>query len=405
MKSKLMPTVVLTCICLVVALMLAGINMVTEPIIKAAQDAATNAALLEVLPDAKDFEPIKLDGSYPKVVDLAYKAEGGYVFRMNVTGKSSGLIVMCGIDSEGKVVGTKVISDNETPDYSKNVYPFVEGTDGAYKGMTLEGFDPYLVSKATLTSAAYSEAIKAALQSFVIASGGSVDLRTPEEIFQDECNAALGTEGVKFEKWLKIAALDGVDEAYVADGRRGYVFVIGDELVAVSKIGDVVSTDASSEAMSIALAAYDTVMSVTLTKLDAIPDGVSTSIVKSIYSASNGAYLFELDALGYQMSTDYGTQVPISIKLVISADGKIADLLTVSHEESKGFGDVCGKDDYYEDWIGAGASDITLTVPGTSGTATDIGVISGATYTSRGYQQAIKSAFTAFEKLTAGGAE
>lgn len=395
MKSKLMPTVVLTCICLVVALMLAGINMVTGPIIKAAQDAATNEALLKVLPDGKNFTKIELNDSYPKVVDAAYKADGGYVFRMTVTGKNS-MIIMCGINTEGKVVGTKVIDDNETPDYSKNVFPLVEGTDGAYKGMSLEGFEPQLVSKATLTSTAYSEAIKAALQAFVIANGGSVDLRTPEEILQDNCNAALGTEGVKFTKWLKIAELPGIDAVYSAEGGRGYVFVIGEAFIAYNEFGDLVSTGVSAENIATADAAYNTVSSITLKKLDAIPAGVSTTIVKAIYSASNGAYVFELNALGYQMSSDYGTQVPIVINLAISADGKIADVVTVSEEESDGIGDKCAEEEYYKEWIGKDA---------TGAASPDTGAISGATVTSNGYRQAIKSAFLAFEKLTTGGTE
>ena len=163
-KSNLMPTVVLGSICLVVALLLSFVNMVTGPIIKAAQDQAANAALLEVLPEGTDFTPLTIDETYPAAIVAGYKANGGFVFQSTVTGKSSGLIIMCGINADGKIVGTKVIAEQETDSYDANVFPAVEGTEGAYKGMALEGFEPYLVSGATLTSRAYGEAMKASLQ-------------------------------------------------------------------------------------------------------------------------------------------------------------------------------------------------------------------------------------------------
>ena len=166
--------------------------MITAPLIEAAQEAATTKALLEVLPDGKNFEKIELTSEYPAIVTAGYKADGGYVFKMKVTGKSSGLVIMCGIDADGNVVGTKVISNKETPSYAEKVLPQVEGTDGKYKGMSLDDFNPYLVSGATLTSKAYSEAIKAALQSATIAAGGS-DTRPPEQSLQENCNAALAT--------------------------------------------------------------------------------------------------------------------------------------------------------------------------------------------------------------------
>ena len=59
-KTNIMPTVVLGSICLVVALLLSFVNMVTGPIIKAAQDSAANAALLEVLPEGTNFTPLYL---------------------------------------------------------------------------------------------------------------------------------------------------------------------------------------------------------------------------------------------------------------------------------------------------------------------------------------------------------
>lgn len=168
-KSNLKPIIVLSAICLIVALILALINSVTSPIIKEAQAKAEKAALQKVLPDAEAFEDLIIDERYPSSVKKGYKADCGFVFRATVTGKSSGLIIMIGIDSYGKVVGTEVISDKETDSYSANVFPLVSGTDSVYSGMTAESFEPFLVSGATLTSKAYGEAVRAALQAFEVA--------------------------------------------------------------------------------------------------------------------------------------------------------------------------------------------------------------------------------------------
>lgn len=410
MKKQIMPTVVLGSICLIVALMLSLINSITAPMIEAAQNAAANEALLVVLPDGKNFEEITLDASYPAVITKGYKADGGYVFQANVTGKNSGLIILIGIDTEGKIVGTKVIADQETDDYDAKVFPNLEGTDGAYKGMNLDNFAPHLVSGATLTSRAYGDAIKAALQAASIAGGASVDTRTPEQILQDNCNAALGTTGVEFTKWFATEIIEGIDAVYVAADNSGRVFVIGESFVGVKADGTLATAGAANaEAI---LAANTVIANSTMTEITEFPEGIDTKIVKKIYVTGSGNYVFDLEAKGYQVGFEYGNKTPIQIKLSISADGKIIDCLTVSHKESKGYGDACATEDYYDQFRGSSASDIVITVTHPdymmdqiSPDNTDKGVIASATYTTAGYQKAVKAAFAAFEILTANGGE
>ena len=394
-----MPSIVLGSICLVVALLLSFVNMITGPIIKEAQDAAANAALLEVLPDGKNFEKITIDEKYPSSVTMGYKADGGFVFQITVTGKSSGLIIMCGINSEGKIVGTKVIAEQETDSYDAKVFPSVEGVDGKYKDMTLDSFEPYLVSGATLTSRAYSEAIKAALQAFVIANGGEVDIRTPEQIIQGNCNQALGTTDVKFTKWFATEILDGVDAVYEAADNAGKVYVIGETFIGVNTAGAVVTTvdDATSAKV---LSAHEKLTSSVFTEITERPADVHENVLKMCVTNS-GNYVFEVKADGFSVHEydEYGSgkNLPILIKVSISADGKIIDILTLSHGESKGYGDKCATEEYYESFRGAGADEVKI-----SDVPADPGVITGATYTSEGYQRAVKRAFSAFEILTGG---
>ena len=412
MKAKnVLPVIVLVSICVAAALLLSLVNMVTAPIIEAAKNAAANEALLEVLPDGKNFEKIEITSDYPAIVTAGYKADGGFVFQMTVTGKSTGMIIMCGIDASGKVVGTKVIANEETPSYAEKVFPQVEGTSGKYTGMDIDGFDPYLVSGATLTSKAVSDAVKAALQSAVIAAGGSVDVRTPEQILQDNCNAALGTTGVTFKKWFATEVLTGVDAVYEASDKSGRVYVIGESFAGVKADGTIVNLGGADA--SVVKAADDAVKASVPTELTELPDGIRASVTK-ISVTESGNYVFEVLGYGYKYESNYefaGIEAgEIEIKISISANGKIIDVITVSHQESKGFGDVCATEEYYEQYRGHGNSDIVVTVPTPDfhddqipNGCTDIGAIASSTFTSTAYQSAVKAAFHAFELITAQG--
>ena len=409
-KTDIMPAVVLSAICVTVALLLSLINMVTAPLIKAAQDAAATASLSEVLPGGKNFTEIVIDDKYPSSITKGYKADGGFVFQTSVSGKASGLIILCGIDNDGKIAGTKVIADNETDDYDKTVFPLLEGTDGKYSGVTLTDFEPFLVSKATLTSRAYGDAVKASLQAFIIANGGEVDIRTPEQILQDNCNAALGTTKVKFNRWLATEVLEGIDAVYEAEDKSGRVFVIGESFIGVKADGTVVNLGDADEAKI--TSANETVVGSAPVEITELPDGINTAIVQKVSVTASGNYVFELKAKGYQAGFKYGDKTPIMIKLSISAEGKIIDCVTVSHNESQGYGEVCGSEEYTSQYKDKESGDIVVSVESPSDhkdqipdNSTDLGAISSATFTTAGYQKAVKAAFDAFELITANGGD
>lgn len=412
MKAKnFLPIAVLVSICIVAALLLSLVNMITAPLIDAAQSAAADEALLEVLPNGKNFTPIEITSDYPEIVTAGQKADGGFVFQMTVTGKSTGMIIMCGVDTNGNIVGVKVIANEETPSYAEKVFPEVEGTNSKYTGMNIDNFDPFLVSGATLTSRAVGDAVKAALQAAVIAAGGSVDTRTPEQILQDNCNAALGTSGVTFKKWFATEVLEGVDAVYEAADNSGRVYVIGESFAGVKADGTIVDLGGTDEA--VVKAADKAVKASVLTEVTTLPEGIKKTVTKISVTAS-GNYVFEVLGHGYYYETNYEfagiEEGEIEIKLSISADGKIIDVITVYQEETEGLGDVCATEDYYEQYRGHSNEDIVITVPNpdfyqtqTPEGCTDIGVIAGATFTSTAYQSAVKAAFAAYELLIAGG--
>ena len=398
------PSLVLGCICLVVAILLSVINIFTAPIIAERQNAAANEALLEVLPNGSNFKEIEITADYPSIVKKGWTADGGCVFQMEVIGYASGLVIMCGVDSDGKIAGVKHIATNET-------FGAEGELNGKYtdKADNLDSLEMILSSSASkgapMTAKAYYDALKAALQSALIAGGAEVDTRTPEQIFQDDCNIALGTEGETFTKWFATEIIVGIDAVY--ECREGRVYVIGENLIGV-KNGEVVTADVSSENSAAALTADETIANAGELTEVAKPEGTSSAVTK-ISVTNSGNYVFELEGEGYS-SWDGD---PIYITVSISNDGKIIDCITTKQSETSGVGDKCATEEYYNQWIGAGNEDVKITVDKNDieeygpnkipADCTDIGAISGATYTTYGYQSAIKAAFAAFEALTQEG--
>ncbi len=166
-KNNLMPTVVLSAICIIAVAILALVNIFTKDVILANQEAKANAALLEVMPDGKDFEKVNTD-RLPECVTAAHSSStGGYVFQMEVVGYKTGLIIVCGVNPDGTVSGAKFIQSNETLGAEN-------GLGDKYVGKTIESYTEIdSITGATLTSNGYKKAIGAALESFKILTGGA----------------------------------------------------------------------------------------------------------------------------------------------------------------------------------------------------------------------------------------
>ena len=156
--------IVLTAICLITAALLGAINYITSPIIEKAEYEKEQAALKEVLPEGEDFTALDLSKlSLNEKIKAAYSEKnGGYAFRVTVKGYKSGMTVLCGIDSEGKVSGATCLSSSETLEaektYGKN---FIGKNTGDVMSVDTVG-------GATKTTAAYREAIKIALEAYEI---------------------------------------------------------------------------------------------------------------------------------------------------------------------------------------------------------------------------------------------
>lgn len=163
--------IVLTAICLIMAFALATINYITAPLISEAERKAENEALKVVLPAGEEFVELSEAENLPQEITKVYKdsAENGYVFRITVTGYSKGMVILCGVDAEGRVAGAVCLSSNETLGHEKTYGDRFKGVDSE----SIEGVDT--ISGATKTTSAYKSAISIALEAFEIISAEEGD--------------------------------------------------------------------------------------------------------------------------------------------------------------------------------------------------------------------------------------
>ena len=389
-KKNLMPAIVLSAICIAAALLLSVINIFTGPRIADNKEKKAIGSLIEVLPGATGKVDLTIDERYPDAIKKGYKFDNGFVFHTDVKGYASGLEILCGIDLDGKVVGVKHIESNET-------YGFESQLNGAYIGKDINSAELIIASGATqksATSKGYYTAITAALQAFEIANDRTVDTRTPEQILQDNCNAALGTTGKTFVRFFESYKAFGDAKIYTCDS--GAVIVSGESFVGYLNGSTSPVGTPDADAISKTAEAYTAYTA--LEKIDFSLYASTAKSVKSVYKNTDGEYIISLSRKGFSYS-----EAPMVIEVFIK-DGVITSCVTVSHTESGGYGAACGSPEYYEQYVGKTA-DTYNTVPNIIATANGVnpGLTGGATQTSNGYKLAIADAFAIIKHLQEGG--
>ena len=95
----------------VVAALLAGVNSITAPIIAAANEAKTQAAIEAVLPGGGS--PVDFTDS-TGLVSAVYASDSGYAVQVAPSGFDGEINMMVGIDKDGKVLAISIISHTET---------------------------------------------------------------------------------------------------------------------------------------------------------------------------------------------------------------------------------------------------------------------------------------------------
>ncbi|MBQ7861190.1 MAG: FMN-binding protein [Clostridia bacterium] len=386
MMKHLKSVISLTAICGVVAVLLAMTNYITAPVIEKNAQAAASEAMLVVLPTGEDFQAVDLSAyELPATVTEAFtEKNGGVVVKLTTAGYGTGMVVMVGIDASGTVTGATCLASNETLSYEKTYGEKAIGLTADTVESDLE-----TISGATKTTGAYKGVVVDALNTAIILGGGSVDVRSEDQILADNLNAALPAGEGEFEKLFIAEALTDTSAVYKAVNGAGYVFVSGESFVGTDADGKVTSeADEALKAQTESNAAL--IISSEITEIDLSGYEMPKQIEKA-YKTATGNFVFELKAAGFGINGDeyyYPSGEHIKIKASVTADGTIIACETTYQSESEGIGSQCAEASFYSQFNGKTADNYG-----------DIEAIGGATITTNGYKTAVSKVFEAVEIL------
>ena len=221
-NNMIAPIVVLVAICLVASAMLAGIFQVASPIIEARSLEAAEAARAAVLPAGEGFT--KWEGELADGINNAYVADNGagMVCSTSFNGFNGAVELMIGLDADGKITGTQVMSQSETPGVGSNA--LTEEYRGRFIGKeNADGIDAY--SGATFTSRAVRNGINAAAAQYTIISNSETKTGETEA---DRISKALETvfEGGKNDRLSGITHISDVKAVYSNNAKDKYAMLV-----------------------------------------------------------------------------------------------------------------------------------------------------------------------------------
>jgi len=170
MKNFVMPILVLTLICLVVSGALAFMDSITNPMIAEAADERTREIMSSKIPDAEGFEEVDVSDLFSSRYTMeVYRSTNnvGYVVIAGATGFKSEVVIICGIDNDGKILAVSVLSHKETAGFGNKMEEasFIDPFIG--KDKNLDGVDT--VTGATYSTKAFIDAVADAFEIYEIA--------------------------------------------------------------------------------------------------------------------------------------------------------------------------------------------------------------------------------------------
>ncbi len=215
MKGLAMQVVVLTLICTVVSGILVFTYSITDPIITENKALAAEAARTEILPMADSFE--KFEGELPDGVVEVYAATNGtgMVVSSTASGYGGPIVVMTGIDADGKITMVKLLEHTETPNLGDKVGKEDYTSQYIGKDSSLEGVES--IGGATVSSSAFKKCVDIAYAAYTVVGGGEVaDPNEPDLALLPGADSLTAVEG---------ALPEGVQAAYSAVNGSGMIIL------------------------------------------------------------------------------------------------------------------------------------------------------------------------------------
>ncbi len=235
-KQNIMPVAVLTVICLVVALILGAVNLLTAPIIKEREEQKKYDSLREVLDGT--FTETEIPESAARTVTAMYEVKDGdtlkgHVVTLEVNGYAGVISMTVGVKSDGTV--TKVVITNQSETHGrKEMKDYPDKFSGVSAGNVAS---VELVGDATISSTAIRGGVIDAVNAVVTgavsepAEGGETTGTKPAELpkTEDELKelmAELVADAEGFEKAEIWNAPKTLKSLYSVKGKGGYIAYI-----------------------------------------------------------------------------------------------------------------------------------------------------------------------------------
>ena len=404
-------------ILLVFGLAAFGLNFYTQPIIEANNAGAANGLLIEVLPNGKNFEELDPAAlNLPENVLKAHKETNGagFVFEVTSTGYQSGLVIRVGVDADGKVTGSTVVSSNETWGQEASL-------NGAYNGKDSSTLELIIAAGATpnsATSIGYNKAIEGALNAYVLAAGGKLDPSIVFEGMLPSLHTGLVNNGSLVVEEGNVSG--NIVKAWKSTNTTGaaYVMTKGEAayLVIVNNAGHAVVYDESKNDVT---ADHSDLVTEALAAYGEVSNTLTTAVkrkIKSLFNedAQNSAEKITFKSFGtvsvaakftyngetiYMFQTKpftYGNSV-MTVYTFINENGEIVkqDTSTLIYDHYSVNGYMSNKDQPFIDWLNqySGKTEATL--------GDDL-LITGATLSSTAVKNATADAFAAFNSIKGG---
>ncbi len=157
---------VLLIICLVAALLLASVNLITSPAIAAQKQAKIDDAISNLFPSFDRVETVR-EGDGKTILNVWSVHQGqstiGYCVQSAAAGYGGDIVLMIGYTVQGKIIAISVVSHSETKGIGSKVLD--EEYLSRYHGLSISGVKRVDgLSGATLTSAGVKAAVSAANQ-------------------------------------------------------------------------------------------------------------------------------------------------------------------------------------------------------------------------------------------------
>lgn len=416
MKENIKSVVVLTAICLVVAVLLAYTNSITAPIIEANKAAKASGSLLEVMPEAAGFENITetLANLPATVKEVHAETSGlGHVMILGTTTQFSsdemGITVAIGAD--GKISNVLLTGYYESKDFGADYPATYIGQDSALGGVDT-------VAGTTFSSTAFKDAITDAfnvlIENNLVAAGQKSEEQLIAETMPLALPGCINSLGNPVTVPVEGVAAP-ITQAFKAKNNCGYIYVVstdaGSVVVGVNAFGvaqafdlegnDVTAT--ATDAVAAAVAAAPAIATENLeanlaTVTNSFPEGAEIVAIEGLGTFTDVVAAFSATAgeetqyAVITMPLGYGDEA-MKMLTVFNANGEVLAYKTLSEMIIHG--------EYYADHQLTDESAYKAQFVGlTEGTySDDMTLVAGATMTANAVNSSFHSAFEAFNLI------